>query len=917
MPKRTRSLFRNLFRKRAVEQSLADELRSSVEILTQEKTEQGFAPSAARRAAMIELGGVEQVKEATRQAWAGAWLTAFGRDLAYGLRQMRRNPGFVLTAVVILALGIGANTAVFSLTDAVMLGGLSVRHPQNIYLLDWHAKERPRREAVQWYPGCKDFGCAFPAAFAATLHSRASIPAVAGATIVGAPTSLLVAGIAHPAVASTQFVAGNYFNFLGVRTVLGRPLEPADDRPGAPIVAVISYAFWTKAFGGSPKIVGKIVNVNQLTAAIIGVTPPGFAGATPGFPVDFWLPNSAKARLFPRLAAVQDDNVFESGVLVRTAHGAAISQAAAALSARFAAQRGTLHQALFPPGASAQITLLPVNTTFALSRKPLVAPLTALTWAVGILLLIACANLAGLQLARFATRQREFAVRMALGAGGRRLVRQLFAESLLLAVLGGGLGLLLAWDTAQGLARLAMTADQRLVFPLHLDLRVLGISALATLLATLLFGLAPALRTRGLDLNRALKDSAGSTLARARRRFSLANGLIVLQVGLSLVLLAGAGLLVRTLRDLRRVDPGFDTNHLLVFDIPADYGKLHFQWVKLERISEELRHAFAAIPGIKGASYSSTPVLAGGTILFGFTRPDGKYVTVLDLEVGPDYFATMGIPLFLGRDFGLRDLDARVAWMERMSKRQRAPADQAPEPIIVNQAFVKRYLAGREPVGAIISYHHGPGFEIVGVVGDMKYRGPRSAVAPIMYQPFGGSSPIFTVRTAGNPMAELPAIRAAVRRVASGLPVLNPQTETEIINRTLVQPRLLAELSSLFAAFALMLACLGLYGLLSQDVARRTRELGIRMALGAGNRDLLRMVLLRGLVLTAAGALAGLAAAAVANRFLTSLLYGVRPTDPGTLVAVIVLLLIVAACATLIPARRAARTDPLQSLRYE
>jgi predicted permease len=519
------------------------------------------------------------------------------------------------------------------------------------------------------------------------------------------------------------------------------------------------------------------------------------------------------------------------------------------------------------------------------------------------------------------------AVRLALGAGRRRIVRQLLTESLLLSLLGAALGILFAtWGAHIILALLATGSTRPLGFDASLDTRVLLFTAGIALLTGIIFGLAPAMRGTRVDLTPALKDGGNSSggARRARKRwFNIGNSLVVGQIALAMIVLVGAGLLVRTLQNLRNVDPGFDIRNVLNFNInPTLIG---YKGARVDALYRNLQDRLAAIPGVTSVSYSSGTLLSGGLMATAFHlagAPAKSDVNSDILPVGPNFFTTMKFSLLRGRDFSPADVVSASA--SAAAEAAASPAPPAPAAVIVNQTFARRYFGGVDPLGqrfgnsaAWGQNDNGPGYVVIGVVRDAKYDSLRSEISPTAYVPASGGGASFEMRTAVDPTSIIPAVQSVVNQIDSSLPIFGVMTESQSVDQLLFQERLIARLSSFFGILALILACIGLYGLLSYEVSRRTREIGIRMALGAGQRDVLRMVVEEGLELTIAGAVFGVAAALAVTRYLGSILYGVHPGDPVTLIVVAAILMIVALAACWIPARRAARVDPMVALRYE
>jgi len=577
---------------------------------------------------------------------------------------------------------------------------------------------------------------------------------------------------------------------------------------------------------------------------------------------------------------------------------------------------------LSTPADNPEMTLVPAQTGLTGDRSRYSDPLYVLMLAVGIILLIACANVAGLMIAQAAARQKEMAVRLALGAGRARVVRQLLTESVMLSVLGGGLGILFAYWGAHAIISFVSSNQARpLGFATGVDLRVLGFTVAVSLLTGILFGIAPTFRSARFDLTPALKEGERSFASSGHaggKWFCIGNALVVAQVALAIVVLVGAGLLVRTLANLRSIDVGFDSHNILIFGI--DPTLVGYKGPQVDSFYRDLQGRLSETPGVKSASYSMMPLLSNGLMITNFHwpgTPQDQESEADMLGVGPNFFETLHIPFLTGRGFSASDFKLSAS-------NDGATPTLAPTPVIVNQAFVEKYLSKENPLGKQFGQSAGdtngpanPGYEIIGVVRDAKYNSLRREIHAMMYTPqnFGGAS--FELRTAADPQAILPAIREVVAQVNTNLPLFDVKTESQQIDRLLFQERLVARLSGFFGLLALVLACVGLYGLLSYEVSRRTREIGIRLALGAQPGSVLKLVLQQGVVLAIVGAGVGIGAALGVTRYLTSLLYDVHANDPLTMIAVAILLALVALAACYVPARRAMRVDPMVALRYE
>jgi len=900
----------NLWRSR-MEREMDAELRFHMEAYTEELMRGGVLREEAMRRARLEFGGAERVKEECREARGIDFVESLTQDIRYGLRVLRKSPGFTATAILTLALGIGANTAMFSLINAIMLRSLPVPNPQQLVILGWTARQEPETTQERVWSGCQQMlgdqnehgNCSFSLALFQQMRAQQSV--FSGMAAFFDIDS--VAAINGQAITTrAEFVSGDWFSTLGVRPLLGRIINPADDARGGAPVAVLGYRFWQSKFAGDPSIVGKTITINQILFTIVGVAPPGFLGLEPGIPLDFWVPLSTEVAVTPDFDRRVPDLLWLE-ILGRLKPGMSVAQAESAMNVIFVPSVTGSANPMFKSTDEPRIKLPSASHGLGSLRASFSEPLFFLMIVVSIILLIACANVAGLMLARAAGRQREMAVRFALGASRWRIVRQVLTESLMLSLAGGALGILFAY---WGASSLGAFFSANYYMPLDIDVlpdsRILGFTFAVTMFAGALFGLAPALRGSRCELTPALKERGGALSGwHARWRwFSLGNALVVAQVALSMVVLAGAGLLVRTLVNLETINPGFDTHNVLLFGI--DNTLIGYKGAKLENLYSDLRNRLAALPGVTSASYSMAPLLSGAYMMTDYRKPGASEQRALGTEllpIGPSFFETMRLPLVAGRTFTQEEFSSTVK----------------PGPMIVNEMFARKLLKEENPLGqlvadagSIVANH-----EIVGVVADAKYQGLRHEITPTAYVPLSDGCASFELRTAANPKALIPAVREVVNEIDSNIPVLAVKTQTEEIERQLYQERLIAALSTVFALLALVLACIGLYGLLSYEVTQRRHEIGVRMALGAQSRDVLHLVVGQGIALAVTGAVMGIGAAVAVTRFLQSLLYEVKPADPFTFAGVAILLVLVAMAACYIPARRAMRVDPMDALRYE
>ncbi|PYX56064.1 MAG: hypothetical protein DMG76_16090 [Acidobacteria bacterium] len=859
-----------------------------------------------------------------RQERIDSWLHSPFSDCRFAFRVLRKSPGFTAVTVLTLALGIGANTAIFSLIDAVLLRSLPVREPQRLVVFQWTAHNSPNLKGHYNYMSCPaanagatgEHGCWFSYPMFQQFHSKqdafSTVAALCG------NVGLNLRGNGPASFVQGEMVSGGFFETLGVGPSLGRTLNPSDDTPGAPPVAVLSYGFWQSSFGADPAVVGKTVWLNNVPVTIAGVAAKEFPGLDPGRPRAIWLPLSISSQVgmalfgsvsgdHPSLQA--GDDIWWIYIVARLKEGISSGQAQAAAGALFYDNVLDKSKELFKVNDAPRLVLLPAPQAISGLREQFSTPLAILMTAVGMVLLVACANVAGLMLARSATRQRELAVRLALGAGRARITRQLLTESLILSVAGGVAGILLAYWSVQSLvAFMSHGGFWPSHLAAHLDLRVLAFTAAASIFTGVLFGLAPTFRSIRLDLTPALKESpaALATTASCIPFLSLGGALVIAQVALAILVLSGAGLLVRTLQNLKSINPGFNTRNLLLFRMDPSLNG--YQGPRSKSLYSELLARIQAISGVLSATYSFDDLLSGNSwnTSFGIEgEVENTSHATLGLNAGPKFFETMGIPLMAGRVFTPQDFSL--------------PPDTKWEPAVINEAFARTFFKDRNPLGRRLTGvgHQGSSREIVGIVGDTKFLTLRSEIAPTLFVPAGGGEAVFEIRTAVDPRTIIPAVRSAVSQLDNNLPLFSMKTESEQIERSLFQERLLARLSSFFGALSLLLACLGLYGLLSYEVTQRTREIGVRMALGARPPDVLRIIVRQGVGLAVVGAIVGILVALGATRYLASLLYGVRPFDPPTFLAVALLLSLVALAACYIPARRASRVDPLVALRYE
>src|SRR2546430_1225938 len=949
---------RSLFRWAQTDQELDDELRDHLERKTEEYVAQGMAQEEAQHRARLDLGGIELTKEKCRDARRVNWIQDFVQDLCYSLRMLRKSPGFTAVAVLTLALGVGANTAIFSFIDAVLLRSIPVKDPQQLVVFNWSARANPKLQGHSSYGDCADQtgigDCSFSIPFYKTVRAQAG--AFSGMAAFAGPLDVDLSGNGAASIVRGLYVSGDFFPPLGVTLFIARPLTPPDDSPSAPPAIVLNYAYWVRAFGAAPSVLGRTVRLDSTTVTIVGVADPHFTNLTPGKPLDFFMPfsvaNSVRGEWWGNEDRLSDPTDWWVVILGRLKPGVSSGQAQAAATTIFGSEM--LHGAapLFKSEDAPIVFLRPVRSGLDGETSQIAPALYVTVVIVGFILLNGCANVAGLTLARSASRQKEMAVRLALGAGRARIVRQLLTESILLACAGGALGVLVAiWGVDAIATLLSNGSGQPFPFAAAPDWRVLLFTLAITFLTGILFGLAPSLRGSRVDLTPPLKESASllrGGAAHSGRRFRLGDALVVAQVALSMVVLVGAGLLVCTLRNLHSINPGFDAQNILLFGIDPHLAGYTDQ--QTQQLYANLQQRFAALPGVISVSYSEEALLSGGWSAGDVhvdSAPPKQNANTGELPVGLDFFATMHIPILAGRSFTSADFAIAAATNAAKKARDAAAAKtntgsasrptsasptaldeayyhSAPVPLILHESFARKYLANKNPIGLHMGdverdevRSPGPGYTIVGVVGDTKYAQLRRKTAPIIFLPLVSNSAHFELRIAANPTALVKNVREIVSQAGNNLPLTDVRTQTEQIDQILFHERLMSRLSSFFAALALVLACIGLYGLLSYEVGRRTRELGIRVALGAHHRDLSRLVIGQGILLALIGAAIGIAAAVGVTRFMASMLFGIKATDPATFIGVAIMLIVVALAACYIPARRAMKVDPMVALRYE
>lgn len=905
---------RTLIAGRRLEREMSDEMEAHINALTKRHLAKGMSPEEARYAALRAFGGVEQIKERARDERKILWLEQLWQDVRYAVRALWKSPGFTVVAIISLAVGIGANTAIFSAVNATVLKHVPVGNPDGLVQFQWQAQHDNAPKMVDWNMGA-DFD---PASGTRTglIFSAKSLSAfqqeeetLSGVTAIA---MLLGSNVVIDQQAETvmfgQLVSGNYYQVLEVPALRGRTILPADDLPGAPPVCVISQHYWQTRFAGDPAVVGKTILVNRVPATIIGITPSGFPGSMQiGHDADITLPLSLAAQLRRDGSKVGNSDLWRLRIIGRLAPGVSRAQAQARLEGVFQqsarddlvrSQNDALPRLLAVSGDRAQMEFM---------RRSALRQLVPMMWMVGLLLLAGCANVANLLLARGAARRREIAVRLALGVGRGRLIRQLLTEGLILAFLGAGLGMLLAQWGLQLFASLtpAVSSGYGSLFQegtLHLNGRVLGFTTLIAVLTGILFSLAPTLRSTRLDLAAEFQSGTRSLGSAAVSRLS--QLLVVVQVAVSVVLLICSVLFVRVLWQAGKIELGFQPNHRLMFAVDAQGAgyKPEQGAVLYHRLAESLE----ALPGVRSASFSAWPVLTGeGGPFFGVLEVPEKHQKfhgVMWNASGPNFFKSYGMPLLQGRGFGPHD------------------NAKAPQVAVVNQTFAQRYFDRGSALGHHVIFLGDR--EVIGVVPDARLTVPelRSAVEPQVFVPFAQSGQRlarFVVHTETDPMSMLSAIKNVVSKTDANVAMIGVCTQAEQVAWRFLGQRMLAWLAGSIGLMALGLVSVGIYGLMSYAVHRRTSEIGVRLALGALPQRVLWMVIRESLTIILAGLVAGIALACGVTQFLASMLLDLSPTDPLTYGAVALFLTAVALFACWLPARRAAKVDPMVSLRCE
>lgn len=918
-------IFRKLARwtqRRRKEDELLEELEFHLAIEADERRDEGLSEEEATYAARRDLGNITLVREETRALWTWTLLEQLAQDMRYAFRMMRKHRTFTALAALSLALGIGANTAIYSLMDAILMRPLPVADPGSLVILNWHSKPflsgsravNGREFVLHSIDGdvqsdeTGSTATIFPfAAFEQLQTAAAPVLSSLFGYFAAGDLNVMAGGAAE--VATGEYVTGDFFHGLGVVPAAGRVLARDDDRAGAPPVAVASTAYSVRRFGGAASAAGQSILINNVAFTIVGVAPPEFFGVDPGSVPDVFLPLQTMRLLDPdappRFAG---PNYYWLEMMGRLRPGVSRASAQAVLEAPFAQwvastasndrERANLPRLRLADGAGGLDTL----------RSQYAQPLYVLWAMVGLILAIACANTASLLLARASARTREMAVRISIGAGRFRVIRQLLTESVLLSALSGAIGVFIAFAGVRLLTRLL--ANGRETFTLHAELnwQVLAVTLGLTLVCGLLFGLAPALQlarpAQMPSLKTAAVTSRRARFGRGMARPSLTQALVVVQIAISVLLLVAAGLFVRTLTNLESIPLGFNRDNVLLFEVNAPQAG--YPEDSVPEFYAGLRRALSAMPGVHSATLSHASLIRAGRaypVTVGGVQARGHRI----LQAGPEFFSTMEIPLLRGRGFDERDRQGSV-------------------PVaVVSESFARAYFGTADPIGQRIQVGGSSPLEpeIVGIAATAKYGDLRQTIPPVVYLSYAQvpasqlRQMVFALRTTGDPLRYVSAVRARVHDADPRVPVTNIKTLADDIDQTINQEIVFARLCTAFAMLALLTACVGLYGTMVHAVARRTRELGIRMALGARRRLVVWTVLREVWMLGALGVIIGVPAALAMSRLVESFLYGTRPNDPAAVALAVATLLLAALAASYGPARRASRVDPIIALRDE
>ena len=897
----------------------SEEIRAHLQLEADELKADGQTDTEARSAALRTFGNITLAQERLYERGRTLWLDDLFRDIRYALRTMRRSPVFTVGTAILLALGIGANTAIYSFAEAILLRSLPVQDPRSLVLLKWRSPDNPpvkhsqdgesHREAALGYVSGN-----FPYPAFELLRSDNGVLSSTFGFFGGGDITVSTSGSAE--VASSLFVSGEFFSGLGIPPAVGRTIDRQDDRAGGSAVAVLSHAYWKARFGENSNAIGQTILINNTPFQVIGVAANGFFGVDPGKDVRIYLPirfyEATRSQFVGNSNSMyRDDHWYWIQIMGRLRPGVTRQQAEAALSAAFSAWVAST------ASSEKEKTILPTlylqdgASGLDLVRYYFSKPLFLLMTMAGLILALACANVANLLLARAAARRREIALRLGLGAGRLRMARQLLTESLLLSILGGAFGVFVAWAGMRGLSTLVSTWEQDTTFRAEMNWSFLLVSAGLAAITGLLFGLAPAIQAGRVQPGPGLKEAQhGGPAGWFVRVFPggvLKNGLVTVQIAISLLLLAGASLFVRTVSNLQSVRLGFNPDHLLLFDVDA--RQAGYEGETMARFYTGATNRLRLMPGVQAATLASYALVAGsrsGTSVSVPGDPSTAKLGTAVIWVGPNFLNTMQIPLVLGRDISEKD------------------SRSGPMAVVVNEAFVAKHFPDRSAIGQTLQFAdpENASATIVGVARNTPLYSLKEETEPVVYGSYLQhlariSKMTFLLRTGGGSFPIAGAAQRVIASVDARVPITNVRTQIMQIQRTIGQERLFAFLCSTFAILALVIASVGLYGTLAYGVLRRTGEIGIRMALGARRRQVVLMILRESLPMVTVGLLIGLSLVWASSRLIESFLFGMTPADPAALSRAVITLVTSATIAGLLPAWRASRVDPMVSLRYE
>ncbi len=896
-----------LFGPKRAEREMDEELCAFLDASVEEKRRAGLSPQQAAHAARIEMGSTNAVKHHIRSAGWETAVESFWQDLRYSVRMLIKSPVFTVVAVISLALGIGANTAIFSLIDVVVLRSLPVDDPGQLVLF---GDGRAAGSTGDLPDGTSRlFSYPFYRSFSQKNEVFSGVAAIDSIEF-GTHGSLAGGG---GEMMHASLVSGTYFSVLGVNPERGRVLSEADDKtPGSGAVAVASYSWWQR-HGSNPPTVNKAVHIEGTDYTIVGIAPRGFFGTTVGESPDFWIPLSMEKEISPGWNGLGDKWFQSLHLIARLKPAVTAARANTNTNLLFKQYIRSEYLGESPSAKDladlqqAHIELTSAARGLSRLRKQFTLPLEILATIAGLVLLIACANLANLLLARSAARSREFAMRMAIGATRSRILRQLLTESFLLAMLGAAVGVACAWNASHLLLTMASSSPQVAAMNVSPDLRVLAFTLGLTVFTALLFGMAPAIRATRLDLNGSLKQAR--TMAAPASRFSLSRGLIVAQIALSLVLLAGASLFLRSLVNLTKVDTGFDRQNVLVFQLDEYSAGLSLD-AHLVNLQQQIEDRVQELPGVHAASFSMFTFNQGewsdDITMQGIPRTPQNSQDILHNVVGKGFFSTMSLPIVAGRGFDSTD------------------KIDSPKVAVINRTMAQLFFPDSSPIGRHFGFGDDPShsgeIEIVGVVKNAKYVALAETPEAAAYFPYSQHVQYFgnfQVRYTGDAQQTIAAVERAIAQVNPNIPISSVSTLAEQVDESTANQRLIARLSTFFGLLAAFLVCIGIYGLLSYAVARRTSEIGVRMALGARRSNVLWLILREILVLVAFGIVIGVPIALEGNHLVVKLLYGLSPADPASLFAAVAMLIVIALLAGYLPARKASLVEPTVALRCE